>query len=105
MDAAPPTQTGNDEAPEQWDILTTIAKIEELDDAMEEIVEHTIEEMGRMVGFTPDGHEMIEHPIGEAVMVVQKMLRMCHAKYGMEIIEAGRSMDAGNIPDLQPKEK
>lgn len=49
--------------------------------------------MGISHGYTLEGSEMIEHPLGQCMSAIQQTLRVCHAKYGKDMLNEARTMD------------
>lgn len=89
---APPTAEGSDDG--QWDVVRTIHELESLQANTHRVIQHTLQKMGHHHGYAPDGSEIIEHPLGACMAMLGEALKACHAKYGRDMLNDARVMDA-----------
>lgn len=96
---APPDQNDGP-SDDDWDVVKTIQELESLEVHIHRVIQHTANRMGISHGYAPDGTEMIEHPLGKCMAVIQQTLKICHAKYGRDMLAEARFMD-GSIDVLK----
>lgn len=90
----------NLEIKDEWDVVTTMAKLDELESMCMDFVSHTTGTMSRPsrgwfgeASYDENGNQLIEHPFGEIVNIIRSCKSGCYQKYGEHMYKQGKLFD------------
>lgn len=72
---------------DQWDELKTIEHLERIEKGLMEVITHTTSALGTIIGHSPSGEPIVDHPLGGAIAAIKGVLVGCYASYGKALRE------------------